>query len=333
MRLIVTGATGFVGEALVTAAATAGHTGLATGRRAPERLPVGWEGWCRDGILASDARCHADAVIHLEAHRPGNGTGAADELVRTNVGGTRAWLEWAARQGIGTFVQASSVLAVSRTPGPIDETAAPQSVEPYGASKARAEVEVRRWAEEAPSRRAVILRPAPVYGPHPRSNLVSFVRRVAAGKTSMIGRGAARKSILARDNFVAAALHVAARASPGCAIYNVADREALSIAELAAIVAGLTGAPPPRSAPAWAATLAAPLADLVAALSSRDLPLSSARLRAATNPGFFPCDRLVATGFEHPLSTQDGLALLVDTLELGIECRPGRRARLDRPGD
>ena len=148
MRLIVTGATGFVGEALVATAATAGHTGLATGRRAPERLPVGWEGWCRDEVLASDTQRRADAVIHLEAHRPGSGPGAADELVRTNVGGTRAWLEWAARQGIGTFVQASSVLAVSRTPGPIDETAAPQTVEPYGVSKARAEVEVRRWADE-----------------------------------------------------------------------------------------------------------------------------------------------------------------------------------------
>lgn len=324
MRLLVTGATGFVGEALVAAAAAAGNDGLATGRRAPPTMPAGWEGRCRDDILANVAPRPVDAVIHLEAHHGDGGAAAIGDLERVNVDGTQAWLSWAGRHGVGTFVLASSVLAVARTPGPIDESAGPQTVEPYGASKARAEALVRRWVDESPGRRGVILRPAPVYGPHPRSNLVTFVRRVAAGKRSLIGRGTARKSILARDNFTAAALHVASHAAPGCAVYNVADREALSIAEVAALVADLTGAPAPRSVPAWAARLAAPLADTVAALVGRDLPLSSARLRAATNPGFFPCDRLVATGFRHPLSTRAGLALLVDSLGLAVAGRSSR---------
>jgi nucleoside-diphosphate-sugar epimerase len=323
MRLVVTGASGFVGRALVVAAARAGHTGIATGRRPPEALPAGWEGWCRDEVLASaPSPPPPDALVHLEVRQAQGGPAAVElaELHRVNVEGTAAWLQWAARHGIGRVVLASSVLAVARSPGPITEEAPPETSAPYGASKARAEAAVREWAGAAPGRGAVILRPAPVYGPDRRSNLVNFVSRVAHGRTSLIGSGAARKSIVSRDNLVAALLHCAAHAEPGCTVYNVADREGHSIAELASIVAALTGAPRPRSAPLWLARLAAPVADALGMLSGRDLPLSSARLHAATAPGYFPCQRLIAAGFVHPQSTREGLAAMI--AGLGITAPP-----------
>lgn len=323
MRLVVTGASGFVGQALVVAAARAGHTGIATGRRPPGSLPSGWEGWCRDDVLASPPPgAPPDAVIHLEVRQTQGGPVAAElaELHRVNVEGTAAWLAWAGRHGIGRFVLASSVLAVARSTGPITEDAPPETSAPYGASKARAEVDVRDWAGAAPDRRAVILRPAPVYGPDRRSNLVNFVTRVARGHTSLIGTGAARKSIVSRDNLVAAFLHVARHAKRGWTIYNVADREGHSIAELATIVAELTGAPRPRSVPWWLARLAAPVADAIGRAAGRDLPLSSDRLRAATTPGFFPCDQLSRSGFLHPQSTSDGLVTMLNAL--GLLSRP-----------
>lgn len=331
MKIVVTGARGFVGTALVTAAARSGHAGVATGRTAPVGLPPTWRGVGRDELLGRSVDGHrADAVIHLEVHQHA-GTTTVDELEeldRVNVAGTVAWLDWATRQRIDRFVLASSVLAVTRSAGATDELALPETVSPYGASKARAEIAVRRWASESPSRRAVILRLAPVYGPDRRSNLIHFVTRVAAGRIALIGTGAARKSIVSRDNAAAALLHAATSAPPGVTVFNVADREAHSVRELAVAVARLTGAPPPRSVPLALARMAAPLADACGAMLGRDLPLSSARLRAATAPGYFPCDRLLASGFVHPQSTEAGLEAMIRGL--GIASRSGGTRE---PGD
>lgn len=334
MRLVITGASGFVGRALVPAAARARHTGLATGREAPRPVPPGWEARRRTDVLDSPpGGAPPDAVVHLEVRQPPPRPGADDiaDLERVNVAGTEAWLDWAGRMGIDRFVFVSSVMAVARSPGPITEDAPPQTTEPYGASKARAESAVRAWAA-GPGRSAVILRPAPVYGPEQRGNLVNFVTRVARGRTSLVGDGGARKSIVSRDNLVAAILHAAGLAGPGCAVFNVSDREGHTIAELAAIVAELTGAAGPRAVPAWLARLAAPLADAVAALTGRDLPLSSARLRSATAPGYFPCQRLVESGFTHPQSTRDGLAVMLEGLELLPPRHRGDRPCAPSPG-
>jgi nucleoside-diphosphate-sugar epimerase len=324
MRLVITGASGFVGRALVAAAARSGHTGLVTGRTPPADVPTGWVSRSRDDVLGSEPQSPpADAIIHLEVRQAASQPGSVDptELQQVNVEGTSAWLAWAGRAGIDRFVFVSSVLAVVRSGGPITETAALQTIEPYGVSKARAEVAVRAWADASPHRSAMILRPAPVYGPDRRANLVNFVHRVARGRPCLIGDGGARKSIVSRDNLVAAILHVAAREQPGCSVYNVADREGHTVAELADLVAELTGAPRPRSIPLWLARLAAPVADGVGWIVGRAAPTSSARVMAATNPGYFPCELLMETGFVHPQSTRDGLSVMLDGLGLRKETR------------
>ena len=55
----------------------------------------------------------------------------------------------------------------------------------------------------------------------------------------------------------------------------------------------------------------APLGDTIEALTSRDFPLTSARLRAIRETMIFPCDKLLAAGFQHPQTTREGLAELV----------------------
>jgi len=319
MRLVITGASGFVGRALVAAAARSGHTGFVTGRTPPVDVPTGWVSRSRDDVLGSEPQSPpADAIVHLEVRQSASQPGSVDptELQRVNVEGTSAWLAWAGRAGIDRFVFVSSVMAVVRSGGPITETAALQTIEPYGVSKARAEAAVRAWAESDSRRRAVILRPAPVYGPEGSATLVNFAHRVARGQPSLIGDGSARKSIVSRDNLVAAILHVAARPQPGCSVYNVADREGHTVAELADLVAELTGASRPRSIPLWLARLAARVADGVGWIVRGASPTSSARVVAATNPGYFPCDLLMATGFVHPQSTREGLSVMLDGLGL-----------------
>lgn len=314
MKLLVTGSRGFVGRGLLPLLAVHGHTGIATGRQRPTYLPDGWTGRCRDEVLTDHAPAgDIDAVIHLEVHQHVPRPTAADvaEFDRVNVGGTRDWLAWAARHGVSRFVCVSSIKAVgsSEQPQREDSTLPPDT--PYGRSKAAAEQLVRKWADEEATRRAVILRPAPVYGPGNEANLAAFVRQIRAGKPCLIGHGTTRKSIVSRTNLAAAIEFAVTHAAAGCTVWNVSDRDAPTLAELATLIAELAHAPPPKSLPHIVAAVAAPVGDLVTAITGRDFPLTSARLRAMEETSLFPSDALVAAGFQHPQTTREGLAEMI----------------------
>jgi len=326
MRLLVTGASGFVGRGLLDWLAARGHTGVATGRTSPAYHPHGWNTACRDEFLrggraAGQDGGHGgpiDALVHMEVkqHVPRPTPADVEEFRRGNVAGTRDWLEWAARQGVGRVVFTSSIKAVPAHDGEEAVGVAADPGSDYGRSKADAERLVQDWALAAPGRSAVILRPAPVYGPGNEANLAAFVRQILSGRPCLVGRGDTRKSVVSRTN-LAAAIEFAA-ASRGevlgresLQVFNVSDRDTHSLAELAGLIAEIAGAPPPRRIPAAVAGCLASVGDTATWVTGRDFPLTSARLRAIRETSIFPCDKLVAAGFRHPQSTREGLAELV----------------------
>jgi nucleoside-diphosphate-sugar epimerase len=317
MHCLVTGARGFVGRGLIPYLAARGHTGIATGRSVPVALPAGWRGADRDVVLtggrgATDAT-GVDTLVHLEVkhHTPRPTAADVAEFDRVNVQGTRAWLEWAARNEVRRILFVSSVKAVRPAALPRSEQAELETDAAYGASKARAEQVVREWAAADAARSAVILRPAPVYGPGNDANLAAFVRQIRAGKPCLVGAGATRKSIVSRTNLVAAVEFTARAARRGVEVFNVSDPEAPTLAELAGTIAGLAGAPPPRRIPTWAARVIARVGDAIAGATGGDFPLTTSRLRALEETSLFPCDKLVAAGFRHPQSTREGVAEMV----------------------
>jgi UDP-glucose 4-epimerase len=276
-----------VGRGLLPLLAARGHTGIATGRTVPSDLPPGWIGAARDRVLGDAAEIpRPDGIIHLEVKQHVPRPSAADvaEFDRVNVGGTRAWLDWAGRHGVGRFVFASSIKAVAPSTQPQFEDAPLEPDTPYGLSKARAETLVSEWAAADASQAAVILRPAPVYGPGNEANLAAFVRQIRAGRPCLVGSGATRKAIVSRANLAAALEFALVQARPGVEVFNVSDRETPSLAELARLIAALAG---------------------------RDMPLTSARLKAIEETSVFPCDKLVAAGFRHPQTTREGLAEMI----------------------
>ncbi len=318
MKLLVTGARGFVGRRLCQWLAAQGHVGVGTGREPPQHLPTGWSSLARSSLLdpaAAPQPAIADtlAIVHLEVkqHVPRPTQAAIDDFTKVNVGCTREWLDWAGRRGVERFVLLSSIKAVAAGDGPTTEAAPAEQTAAYGRSKAEAEMAVREWAAAAPGRSAVILRPAPVFGPGNEANLAAFVRQILAGKPCLIGGGETRKSLVSLDNLCAAIEFAATRGERGCEVFNVSDRGKLSLAELATTIAELAGAPSPRRIPAWLATLAAPVGDAIEAVSGRDFPLTTSRLRALRETTVFPCDKLMAAGFLHPRTTRDGLAEMI----------------------
>jgi nucleoside-diphosphate-sugar epimerase len=313
MMLLVTGARGFVGRGLLPRLAAAGHGGVAVGREPPRDLPEGWTAATRQQVLEDGPVGPVDALVHLEVkqHVPRPSSADIEAFETVNVGGTRAWLEWAERHSVDQVVHLSTIKAVVAGTGPTGEDAPAEATSPYGSSKARAEAEVRRWAGKKASRTAVILRPAPVYGPGNEANLAAFVRQILGGKPCLIGAGDTRKSIVSRTNLAAAIEFALETTAAGCAVYTVSDPDTPTLAELAATIAVLGGARPPRRIPTAVAAAVAPLGDAVEWLTGRSFPLTSARLRAIRETTMFPCDKLVAAGFRHPQTTREGLDEMV----------------------
>lgn len=174
-RLALTGATGFVGSAVLDEALGHGHDLSALTRRAqPAREGVEWiEGTLGDQTALRDLCNGADAIIHVAGL---TNTPDPAEFERANVAGTANMIAAAKDAGVDRFVFVSSLSA--REP----------DLSAYGASKARAEQLVMEsgltWT---------IVRPPAVYGPRDtemfelfRSARLGVVPLPPGGATSII---------------------------------------------------------------------------------------------------------------------------------------------------
>lgn len=147
MKLAITGATGFVGSAVLAQALGVGHEVRALTRREQERHEsLEWIAGTLEDEAALARLCeNADAVIHIAGL---TNTPDLAAFEAANVAGTQRMIAAAKGAGVRRFVFVSSLSA--REP----------KLSAYGASKARAEVLV-----EASALDWTIVRPPAVYGP------------------------------------------------------------------------------------------------------------------------------------------------------------------------
>ena len=168
MKVLVTGGTGVVGQATVTALTKAGHTVRLLSRNAArdsQEWPEGVEPWPGNvadagSLVGSADGC--DAVMHVVGIV--NETPPDATFERVNVAGTRSILQEAERAGVGTFVFISSL-------------GADRGESEYHKSKSAAEAIVRSFRGKW-----VICRPGSVYGPGDEqvSMILKMVRTLPA---------------------------------------------------------------------------------------------------------------------------------------------------------
>ncbi|MGY1810704.1 NAD-dependent epimerase/dehydratase family protein [Blastococcus sp. SYSU D00669] len=146
MRILVTGSSGHLGEALVRELGAAGHevTGL-------DRLPsphTDVVASVTDGGAVRAAVDGADAVLHAATlHKPHVGSHDRQAFVDTNVTGTLTLLEAAVAGGVGRFVFTSTTSAFGRALTPatgepaawVTEDVVPRPRNVYGVTKVAAE--------------------------------------------------------------------------------------------------------------------------------------------------------------------------------------------------
>jgi nucleoside-diphosphate-sugar epimerase len=242
----VTGASGFIGRPLTTALSATGYQVRAAVRdRRRQTFPSGVEvallpdlagtiDWA-PLVAEMDAVVHLAAIAHVGPEIPDTISDRVNHLA------TAALARAAANAGVRRFVFMSSTRAQAGASAdePLKETSTPQPTDAYGRAKLAAEAAVR--AAGVPY---TILRPALVYGPNPKGNVASLLRLAAWSIPLPFGAFSNRRSLLAVDNLIAAVHFALEDGRAENETFIVADREAVSFAELVALLRTAAGQPP-----------------------------------------------------------------------------------------
>ncbi|MBJ6723176.1 NAD-dependent epimerase/dehydratase family protein [Geomesophilobacter sediminis] len=241
MNLFVTGATGFVGNALlarfsrepvtVTAAVLEGEDAS----HLPEAVRRAVVPPLRPDCDYAGALAGAEVVIHLAARVHIMRDTAADpleEFRKVNLHGTERLARQAAAAGVRRFVYVSTVKVLGEeSPTPYRAEDPYRPLDPYGVSKAESEVALKRVAEET-GLEVVILRPPLVYGPGVKANFLALMKAVQRGVPLPLASLSNRRSLVyvgnLADALAACALHPAAAGET----FLVSDGEAVSTADL-----------------------------------------------------------------------------------------------------
>ena len=208
MKILVTGASGFIGNFLLTTLRDAGHEVRAASRSRVEQQGI-------DYVLApelgpdadwSRALLGVDVVIHLagRAHVPSKNADAETEEVyfRINTEGTRALADQAAAAGLKHFVFLSSCHAVAaESEVQITEKTQSTPLTAYGRSKLEAERAIREALSNTASA-WTILRPPLVYGKGNKANFGLLLKLVKSGIPLPLASVRNRRSFVYVENLV-----------------------------------------------------------------------------------------------------------------------------------
>jgi UDP-glucose 4-epimerase len=307
-RVLVTGATGFIGAHLVQALTEMGVAvnALVRNARHERRIPADGvnliEGDILDPGRVVDAVRDVDAVFHLasKTHDFSDPAAIADDYYRINVVGTRNLVEACRRQSINRLVYFSSVKVMTEAADHrIDERFCPRPTTVYGKTKLEAERIVGEHVREHPICCASILRLPLVYGPGNKGNMLAMIRAIDRGRFLLIGDGSNRRSMVYVGNVVDAALSVVIGDRPGCRVYLVTDGVDYTLKEIYEILAMELGRNPRSiSIPLTLAKIAAKVGDIGCKLSGRQMPFNTDMLEKLTGSLAFSSELICRdTGF------------------------------------
>jgi nucleoside-diphosphate-sugar epimerase len=205
MKVLVTGASGFVGGPVCRTLAARGHHVIAAARRPLPGLDVRTIADIGPDTDWSAALEGVEAVVHLAARAHIMNETAADPLTlfrRINRDGAIRLAEQAAAANVRRLVFVSSIKVNGEAtpcdqPFRADDTPAP--VDPYGVAKAEAEAALAAVAARTGLELAVV-RPPLVHGPGAKGNLATLMAIIAKGLPLPLGAIDNRRSLVGVDN-------------------------------------------------------------------------------------------------------------------------------------
>ena len=253
MKVVVSGATGFVGRALVAHLARMESSDVIALTRRCSASPVLGANYILAGDLTSINQwptvfSGVHTVIHTAARAHVLNEHAVDPLAEfrlVNVTGTLRLAEYSAARGVKRFVFVSSIgvngvqTAISNA---FSELHAPNPHNAYALSKWEAEQGLMKIAAET-GLEIVIIRPPLVYGFNAPGNFGSLMRAVQRGWPLPLGVVHNQRSLVALDNLVDFIVTCITHPQAANQTFLVSDGQDLSTTELVRGMAQAAGVP------------------------------------------------------------------------------------------
>ena len=210
MKVLVTGASGFVGSALCVHLIAKGHAVRGAVRRTSDKPLPGVDVRVVSDLSAdtnwSEALAGINVVVHCAARVHIMNEASVDPLTafrEVNVKGTAGLVKQVVDSVVRRFIYISSVKVngevTDGNPFRADDTPAPE--DPYGISKWEAEQVLRGIADET-NLEIVIIRPPLIYGPGVSANFLRLMQGVMLGVPLPLGAINNSRSFVALDNLV-----------------------------------------------------------------------------------------------------------------------------------
>jgi 2-alkyl-3-oxoalkanoate reductase len=298
-RILVTGASGFVGGRLVEVLSARGYGVRASTRLVSRARQLPDVEWVQCDLTREDeveeALRDVETVYHCAALC--SAPGSLTDFEQANVHGTIRLLKLAAKAGVKNFVYLSS-MSVYAAPessntfldesAPLDARADERGV--YTRSKLAADKAVLDYARRQLSPRVVVLRPGTIYGPGAKVPVGRFQLPSSNLRPVVVGGPDLPTGLVYVDDVVEAMLASAQSGVPTGSVYNLVDSADSDQAELARTLAKVTGG---RIRPIFAPYLLVWLLmlgiDLLSLLRHRKLGTARYRLRRTLAPMRFEC--------------------------------------------
>lgn len=314
MTIAVTGATGFLGTALVNDLLQQKQAVRILARDAHKaRTQFGESVEIVQGEIHQKEKLRqlvagAEIVYHL-AGRLYHPSTPAELYYQTHVEGTRAMLAACAEEThLQRFVHCSTTGVHGVTgPKPTAEDGPIAPTNPYEATKLEGErLALKAWQENALP--VSIIRPGLVYGPGDL-HLSGLFKSIQKDLFRVIGGGRSYLHPVYIDDMIAAFRLCATRPEAIGRSYNIAGSHPVTFQHLARGIAEAQGKHlPTGSIPLWLANLAADIFDLIPGVDKEKLPLTRSRVAFLTSSRIYDISRARAElGYEPVIELDEGL--------------------------
>jgi nucleoside-diphosphate-sugar epimerase len=283
MRVFITGASGFVGRALIAECiqrqwdvCVLQHTQTLEEKNSRRNKYDVVTGDITDPSSLAGIFEGVDILFHCAAALGGSLI-SEEDFYRINSDGTRNVLQSAKDTRVPKIVHFSSAGVLGTVPnGEVaDETYAQNPQNSYDKSKLEGEKIARIFAGQGMD--IVIIRPGWVYGPGDRRTF-KLLRAIAKKRFILVTKGEARQTPVHIDDLIEGVLLCAEKAQRG-EIYHIAGSEVLRVRDICATIAAATGSKIPSiSLPLWPVNLAAVVLEKSFILFKKEAPLTRGKL-------------------------------------------------------
>ncbi len=325
MKICVTGGSGFIGSHFYTELRRRGHA-----LSILDLVPPTWDvakdgvryvqGDIRDKAKMLEAAEGCEAILHLAAAHHDFGI-SREEFFSVNEHGAEVICAAMDEARIRSICFYSSVAVYGEIAEPITEESTPQPTSDYGQSKLAGEKVFHAWVDKgAAERTCLVIRPTVTFGERNFANMYSLIRQIHSGKFLPIGDGRNIKSLSYVENIVDASMYLwgldqAERTNPvgpGFHVFNYIEKPDMTSREItAACYESLGKKMPGFSIPLPLAVLMGLPFDVVIALTGKNLPVSTARMKKLCKQTKYEADKVRSRGFVPKVTLREGIDRMV----------------------